>query len=108
MQKLKSELHEYSSSSLAGKSRHTTFVDVATVLTCTALPPVCQSARQSSESLYSYSTTMPDVLGSSSPQKQQHSTYPNTCLCGSGAVDVNHFIYLRSCTMAQVQARAMQ
>ena len=108
MQELKSEPHEHSSFSLAGKSWHTTFVDLATVLTCTALLLACRSARQSSESLHLFSIIMPDVLGSSSPQKQQHSTYPNISLCGSGAVDVHHFICLRSYTMAQVQAQAMQ
>ena len=105
---LKSEFHEYISFSLAGRSRHTTFVDVGTVLTCTAPSLACRSARQSSESLHLFSIIMPDVLGSSSPQKQQHSTYLNISMCGSGAMDVDHFTGLRSCTTAQVQAQAMQ
>lgn len=108
MQELKSELHEYSSFSLAGRSRHTKFVDVATVLTCTALSLACRSARQSSESLHLFSIIMPDVLGSSSPQKQQHSTYHSSSLYELGAVIVDHFTGLRSCTTAQVQAQAMQ
>jgi hypothetical protein len=107
MQELKSELHEYSSFSLAERSRHTTFVDVATV-TCTALFLACRSARQSSESLHLFSIIMPDVLGSSSPQKQKHSTYHCISPCETGTVIVEHFTGLRLCTTAQVQAQAMQ